>query len=81
MKDNKLSFILNLIEEIDKVNKMIDLHHDSKSELMPNQSKNQKLKLSNYLFKELLSTSDNRSEVMFVIKSFIEKFYDNEMKH
>jgi hypothetical protein len=39
MKDNKLSFILNLIEEIDKVNKMIDLHQDSKSELMPNQSK------------------------------------------
>ena len=41
--------------------------------------KNQKLKLSNYLFKELLTNSDNRSEVMYLIKIFIEKFYDNEI--
>jgi hypothetical protein len=81
MKDNKLYSILDLIEEISKVDKMIDLHKDSNSTLMLNQYKNQKLKLSNYLFKELLSNSDNRSEVMYIIKLFIEKFYDNEISH
>ena len=54
MKDNKLYSILDLIEEINKVDKMIDLHKDSSSVLMLDQYRNQKMKLSNYLFKELL---------------------------
>lgn len=81
MKDNKLYHILDLIEEIDKVDKMIILHKDSDSDLMSNQYKNQKLKLSNYLVKELLTNSDNRTEVMYIIKLFIEKFYNNEISH
>ncbi|MFD2941053.1 hypothetical protein [Flavobacterium notoginsengisoli] len=81
MKDNKLYHILDLIEEIDKVDKMIFLHKDSTSNLMSDQYKNQKLKLSNYLVKELLSNSDNRTEVMYIIKLFIEKFYTNEISH
>lgn len=81
MKDNKLYHILDLIEEIDKVNKMILLHNDSESKLMLDQYKNQKLKLSNYLLKELLTNSDNRPEVMYIIKLFIEKFYIEEMSH
>jgi hypothetical protein len=79
MTDNKLYSILDLIEEIDKVDKMIYLHMSSKSNIMLHQYKNQKLKLSNYLFKELLTNSDNRSEVMYIIKIFIEKFYDSEI--
>lgn len=81
MKDNKLYHILDLIEEIDKVDKMLILHKDSDSNLMLSQYKNQKLKLSNYLVKELLTNSDNRTEVMYIIKLFIEKFYNNEMRH
>lgn len=81
MKDNKLYHILDLIEEIDKVDKMIILHKDSDSDLMSNQYKNQKLKLSNYLVKELLTNSDNRTEVMYIIKLFIEKFYNKEINH
>ncbi|OYU84980.1 MAG: hypothetical protein CFE24_04085 [Flavobacterium sp. BFFFF2] len=81
MKDNKFYSILDLIEEIDKVDKMIYLHTSSTSDLMLTQYKNQKLKLSNYLFKELLTNSDNRPEVMYLIKIFIEKFYDNELNH
>ena len=81
MKDNKLYHILDLIEEIDKVDKMLILHQDSDSDLMLSQYKNQKLKLSNYLVKELLTNSDNRTEVMYLIKLFIEKFYNNEMRH
>ena len=81
MKDNKLYHILDLIEEIDKVDKMLVLHKDSDSDLMSSQYKNQKLKLSNYLVKELLTNSDNRTEVMYIIKLFIEKFYNNEISH
>lgn len=81
MKDNKLYHILDLIEEINKVDKMLILHRDSDSDLMLNQYKSQKLKLSNYLVKELLTNSDNRAEVMYIIKLFIEKFYNNEMRH
>jgi hypothetical protein len=81
MKDNKLYHILDLIEEIDKVDKMLVLHKNSDSDLMSSQYKNQKLKLSNYLVKELLTNSDNRTEVMYIIKLFIEKFYNNEMSH
>ncbi|MDW8851331.1 hypothetical protein SD960_14595 [Flavobacterium sp. MMLR14_040] len=81
MKDNKLYHILDLIEEINKVDKMLILHRDSDSDLMLNQYKSQKLKLSNYLVKELLTNSDNRTEVMYIIKLFIEKFYNNEMRH
>lgn len=81
MKDNKLYNILDLIEEINKVEKMIELHANSNSDLMLTQYQNQKLKLSNYLFKELLSNSDNRPEVMYIIKIFIEKFYNNEINH
>ncbi|MFB9077732.1 hypothetical protein ACFFLS_00535 [Flavobacterium procerum] len=81
MKDNKLYHILDLIEEIDKVDKMISLHENSDSSLMSNQYQNQKLKLSNYLVKELLTNSDNRTEVMYIIKLFIEKFYVNEINH
>ncbi|MDR6762889.1 hypothetical protein J2Y38_003107 [Flavobacterium sp. 2755] len=81
MKDNKLYHILDLIEEINKVNKMLILHKDSDSTLMSDQYKNQKLKLSNYLLKELLTNSDNRTEVMYIIKLFIEKFYNNEISH
>ncbi len=81
MKDNKLYHNLDLIEEIDKVDKMLVLHKDSDSDLMLNQYKNQKLKLSNYLVKELLTNSDNRAEIMYIIKLFIDKFYNNEMRH
>ena len=40
MKDNKLYHILDLIEEIDKVDKMLVLHKDSDSDLMSSQYKN-----------------------------------------
>jgi len=81
MNDNKLYHILDIIEEINKVDKMLVLHKDSNSDLMSSQYKNQKLKLSNYLVKELLTNSDNRTEVMYIIKLFIEKFYNKEINH
>jgi len=81
MKDNNLYAILDLIEEISKVDKMIAIHKDSTSSLMLKQYTHQKLKLSGYLFKELLSNSNDQSEVMHIIRLFIDKFYNNELKN
>jgi len=81
MKDNKLYNILDLIEEIDKVDKMIELHKDSESDFMLKQYQDKKLKLSGFLFEELLTNTDSRSEVMYLIKIFIEKFYQQEIKN
>lgn len=81
MKDNKLYNILDLIEEIDKVDKMIELHKDSESDLMLKQYQDKKLKLSGFLFEELLTNTGSRSEVMYLIKIFIEKFYQQEIKN
>lgn len=60
---------------------MIDLHKNSDSTLMYDQYQNQKLKLTGLLFKELLTDSDNRSEIMYLIKVFIDRFYEKEIKH
>lgn len=81
MEEKRLYHILDLIEEISKVDKMIQLHQESESTLMLHQYKSQKLKLSSFLFKELLSHSDHQTEVMHLIKLFIEKFYKNELQH
>jgi hypothetical protein len=81
MKANDLYNILDLIEEINKVDKMIALHKNADSSLMLDQYIHQKLKLSGFLFNELLSNSNNhQSEVMHIIRLFIEKFYGNELK-
>ena len=80
MEDNKLYHILDLIEEINKVDKMIEIHKNSELDLMLKQYQNQKLKLSSLLFKELLTNTDNSTDVMYLIKMFIEKFYPEEVK-
>jgi hypothetical protein len=81
MTEKRLYHILDLIEEISKVDKMIQLHQGSDSALMLNQYKSQKLKLSSFLFKELLSNSEHQTEVIHLIHLFVEKFYKNELQH
>src|SRR5690554_7296366 len=60
---------------------MIELHKDSESDFMLKQYQDKKLKLSGFLFEELLTNTDSRSEVMYLIKIFIEKFYQQEIKN
>lgn len=81
MKDNKLYQILDLIEEITKVDKMIELHRGAESTIMLEQYQHQKFKLSAYLFKELISNSGDDKGVVYLIKIFIDKFYGHEMKN
>src|SRR5690554_6849907 len=79
MEDNKLYHILDLIEEINKVDKMIEIHKNSELDLMLKQYQNQKLKLSSLLFKELLTNTDNSTDDMYLIRMFIVKFYTEEV--
>ena len=46
MKNNNLYHILDLVEEIESVDKMIAIHSDSQSNLMLSQYISQKLKLT-----------------------------------
>jgi predicted restriction endonuclease len=76
MNDNKLYNILDLIEEINNVDKMIEIHSVPNTDFMHNQYLNQKFKLTNILIKELLQNSSNHeSEIMYLIKLIVEKFY------
>lgn len=81
MKKEALYNILDLIEEIEKVDEMTKIHSNSDSDLMLNQYKNQKLKLTNLLFKELFENYRNNSEIMYLYKLLIEKFYQHEINH
>lgn len=67
MDEVRFYSILDLIEEIDKVDHMIELHSNSSSTVMINQYQHQKLKLSNYLVQELLLQNENRLKVMYII--------------
>ncbi|MBB1150782.1 hypothetical protein H4K35_11760 [Myroides sp. NP-2] len=60
MDEVRFYSILDLIEEIDKVDHMIELHRNSSSTVMINQYQHQKLKLSNCLVQELLLQNENR---------------------
>lgn len=81
MKENTLFKILDLIEEIENVDKMIKIHSESESRLMYDQYRNQKFKLSNILFKELIENKNSKPENMYLVKLFIEKFYKNEIQN
>ena len=80
MKNSTLYKVLDLVEEIEKVDKMIEMHSSSESKLMSGQYVSQKLKLSSLLFKELLQSSGENPDVMYLVKLFIEKFYKTEIQ-
>ena len=81
MNDNKLYSIIDLIEELNKVQKLIELHKANDSDFMFNQYNSKKLKLTGFLFKELTSTKDSSTENMYLISLFLNKFYSNELKN
>ncbi len=81
MKDNNLYNILDLIEEIQNVDKMIDLHSDSKSKLMFDQYTHQKLKLTTILIEDLMANNKDNQDVMYLVKLMIERFYGNVLKN
>lgn len=78
MTESKLYKLMDLIEEINKVEVMLKMHsQESESKLMLNQYNARKLKLTREFISELLASSDKTSLSMGVIKSILEKFYKN----
>jgi hypothetical protein len=75
MNDSKLYTILDLIEEISKLDKMIHLHKKNESDFMLNQYSSKKLKLTSFLIKELTTGKENSDETMYLVSLFLNKFY------
>lgn len=78
MTESELYKLMDLIEEINRVEVMLEIHsQNSESKLMLNQYNAKKLKLTRELISELLASSDKTSLSMGVIKSILDKFYKN----
>ncbi len=78
MTDNKLYKLLDLIEEINAIQSLIELHKNDDSDFMLSQYNAKKLKLTSVLINELLSPSEKSTESMIVIKSVLDKFYNSK---
>lgn len=76
MKQSQLYKLLNILEDIKKVDAMIKLHttHDE-SAFMLNQYQARKDKLASILIDELVSPSLRSSRSIKTIKLIIEKYY------
>jgi hypothetical protein len=82
MTDNKLYGLLDLIEEINKIEKMIELHQNNgDSSLMLSQYNAKKLKLTTNLISELIAPSEKSTQSMRVIRSILDKFYKNAIEN
>lgn len=67
--------LMDLIEDIKKVDSMISLHSSDNSAMMLEQYKYKKVKLMSYLIDELVNPKVRSPKSMFIIKIVIEKFY------
>lgn len=81
MKDDKLFHIIDLIEEISELDKIINLHQENNSDFMLDQYTHKKVKLSGFLFRELIISNDSSPDVMYLISLFLGKFYQKEIKN
>lgn len=75
MTNAKKYKLMDLIEEIKKVNEMISLHSSDNSAMMLEQYKYKKDKLVGYLIDELVNPKVRSPKSMLLIKIVIEKFY------
>lgn len=80
MTESKLYKLMDLIEEINRLEVMLKLHsQNNESKLMLNQYNEKKLKLTKEFISELLAASDKTNSSIGVIKSMFDKFYKNEV--
>ena len=79
MTENKLYKLVDLVEEIKKLDQMIDLHsqNDSESGLMLDQYRAKKVKLVGYFITELNSPSLKSEKSFQLIKKLLNKVYSN----
>lgn len=77
MKESVVFKLMDLVEDIKSVNKMIDLHTDSSSDLMLIQYKAKRDKLMSYLIDELVKPEVRSPKSFAIISSLLEKLYPN----
>lgn len=80
MEQEKLYKLMDLIDDIKKVNDMIEIHSNNSSSIMLGQYKGKKDKLVSYLIDELVD-ADTRSPKSFdIINKLLARFYPNLTK-
>lgn len=77
MKESVVFRLMDLIEDIKDVNKMIQLHADSPSDLMLIQYKAKRDKLMSYLIDELVKPDVRSPKSFAIILQLLDKQYPN----
>ena len=78
MTENKIFQLIDLVEDIKKVDAMIALHEqDESSTSMLSQYQAKKIKLTGYLIGELNSPALKSAGSFLLIKRLLDKFYSN----
>jgi len=80
MKQTQFYTLLDLLDDIKGVDKMIALHLNDESAFMLDQYKSKKEKLMHNLIDQLISPSLMSARSIHTIKMVIERFYGDEMK-
>ena len=75
MKNLQVFKLIDLIEEIKKVDAMLVLHNDNDSSFMSSQYESKKTKLMSQLIDELISPSVQSPQSLLLIQQVLEKFY------
>lgn len=80
MKQEKIIKLMDLIDDIKKVDSMIEVHSKNPSSFMLNQYKSKKEKLMSYLIDELVEPSVRSPRSFSIISQVLGKFYPNLTK-
>jgi hypothetical protein len=75
MKQEKIYKLMDLIDDIKKVNDMIEIHSSNPSSFMLDQYKAKKEKLMSYLIDELVEPSVRSPKSFSIILKLLSKFY------
>ena len=77
MDQTKIYKLIDLLDDIKKVDAMIELHSSNPSTFMLNQYKAKKEKLTSYLIDELVEPSVRSPRSFSIILQVLGKFYPN----
>jgi len=79
MKKGQLYKLIDLVEDIKKVDVMVKLHLKDDSKFMLDQYKAEKDKLIGFLIDKLVSPEVRSARSMLTIKIIIDKFYNDNL--
>lgn len=79
MTDSKLYQLIDVVEEISKLDEMIGLHQKNSSDFMLSQYQEKKVKLTGYLIQELIAPAESSYESLIAIRSVLDKFFGHSI--